>query len=214
MSLCVPYPGTSTQRRTAQTLTDRQAGLVARLAEECRAFEAAGEVEEAPERRGGGGGREFVAGRANAAVEAELAEEAAALRPAAGGEVQRFRRQLPSHGVREELLAAVRGHQVLVVSGETGCGKTTQVRHRRARRRHSAEFHHLHTSLLLPRCRSSSWTMPWRGARGRRCRWCAHRYLHQAVTKCGHAVARHKIFCEAQNCKCERQKNSIFYWER
>ena len=129
MAVCVPYPGTSTQRRSAQTLTDRQAGLVARLAEDCRAFDAAGEVEQAPERRGGGG-REFIAGRANTAVEAELAEEAAALLRAAGGEVQQFRRRLPSHGVKEELLAAVRGHQVVVVSGETGCGKTTQVRHR------------------------------------------------------------------------------------
>ena len=26
--------------------------------------------------------------------------------------------------------------------------------------------------------------------------------LRQAVTKCGNAVARHKIFCEAQNGKC------------
>ena len=39
-----------------------------------------------------------------------------------------FREQLPAFDMREELLTAVRGHQVVVVSGETGCGKTTQVR--------------------------------------------------------------------------------------
>lgn len=34
---------------------------------------------------------------------------------------------LPAWSKREELLAAIREHQVVVVSGETGCGKTTQI---------------------------------------------------------------------------------------
>ena len=42
-------------------------------------------------------------------------------------EMREFVRGLPCHGMREELLAAVRENQVVVVSGETGCGKTTQV---------------------------------------------------------------------------------------
>jgi HrpA-like RNA helicase len=38
-----------------------------------------------------------------------------------------FRRKLPAYAQRDELIAALRNEQVLVVSGETGCGKTTQV---------------------------------------------------------------------------------------
>jgi len=38
-----------------------------------------------------------------------------------------FRKKLPSYSRRTELVAALRSSQVLVVSGETGCGKTTQV---------------------------------------------------------------------------------------
>ena len=38
-----------------------------------------------------------------------------------------FRRKLPSYARREELIRALNSSQVLVVSGETGCGKTTQV---------------------------------------------------------------------------------------
>ncbi len=41
--------------------------------------------------------------------------------------VQEFRGTLPSWAVREEVLQLVQGHQVCVISGETGCGKTTQV---------------------------------------------------------------------------------------
>ena len=39
----------------------------------------------------------------------------------------RFRETLPSFKLRKELLAAISSNQVVVVSGETGCGKTTQV---------------------------------------------------------------------------------------
>lgn len=38
-----------------------------------------------------------------------------------------FRKKLPSYKMREELVQLIRDNQVLVVSGETGCGKTTQV---------------------------------------------------------------------------------------
>lgn len=39
----------------------------------------------------------------------------------------KFREKLPSFGKKEELVELIRSSQVLVVSGETGCGKTTQV---------------------------------------------------------------------------------------
>ncbi|CAN6479255.1 unnamed protein product [Victoria cruziana] len=41
--------------------------------------------------------------------------------------MQSFREKLPAYNVRTEFLAAVASNQVLVVSGETGCGKTTQL---------------------------------------------------------------------------------------
>ena len=41
---------------------------------------------------------------------------------------RRQRRFLPVYGVREELLQVIRENQVVVVVGETGSGKTTQVR--------------------------------------------------------------------------------------
>ena len=37
------------------------------------------------------------------------------------------RKRLPSFSMREDLLSVIRSSRVIVVSGETGCGKTTQV---------------------------------------------------------------------------------------
>ncbi|KAG5837022.1 hypothetical protein ANANG_G00234820 [Anguilla anguilla] len=42
-------------------------------------------------------------------------------------EMLNFREKLPSYKMKEELVQLLRANQVLVVSGETGCGKTTQV---------------------------------------------------------------------------------------
>ncbi|NWV21986.1 DHX36 helicase, partial [Origma solitaria] len=42
-------------------------------------------------------------------------------------EMQRFREKLPSYGMKEELVKLINSHRVTVISGETGCGKTTQV---------------------------------------------------------------------------------------
>lgn len=41
----------------------------------------------------------------------------------------RTREALPVFGYREQLLEAIRNNQVVVIEGETGCGKTTQVPH-------------------------------------------------------------------------------------
>ncbi|XP_065510937.1 pre-mRNA-splicing factor ATP-dependent RNA helicase DHX16 isoform X3 [Caloenas nicobarica] len=40
---------------------------------------------------------------------------------------QRARQALPIFPFREQLLAAIAEHQILVIEGETGCGKTTQI---------------------------------------------------------------------------------------
>ncbi|NXH35152.1 DHX36 helicase, partial [Myiagra hebetior] len=42
-------------------------------------------------------------------------------------EMQKFREKLPSYGMREELVKLINSNRVTVISGETGCGKTTQV---------------------------------------------------------------------------------------
>uniref|UniRef100_A0A2K6DAS0 ATP-dependent DNA/RNA helicase DHX36 n=1 Tax=Macaca nemestrina TaxID=9545 RepID=A0A2K6DAS0_MACNE len=42
-------------------------------------------------------------------------------------EMQHFREKLPSYGMQKELVNLIDKHQVTVISGETGCGKTTQV---------------------------------------------------------------------------------------
>ncbi|KAM9316510.1 ATP-dependent DNA/RNA helicase DHX36 [Gastrophryne carolinensis] len=42
-------------------------------------------------------------------------------------EMQRFREKLPSYRMREEIVKMIQRSPVTVISGETGCGKTTQV---------------------------------------------------------------------------------------
>ncbi|XP_005996531.1 ATP-dependent DNA/RNA helicase DHX36 [Latimeria chalumnae] len=42
-------------------------------------------------------------------------------------EMQRFRETLPSYRMRKEIVELINNNQVVVISGETGCGKTTQV---------------------------------------------------------------------------------------
>ena len=41
--------------------------------------------------------------------------------------LQEVRRSLPVFPYREDLLAAISEHQILIIEGETGSGKTTQV---------------------------------------------------------------------------------------
>lgn len=41
--------------------------------------------------------------------------------------MQSFRRSLPAFGKMNEIIEAVRNNQVVIISGETGCGKSTQV---------------------------------------------------------------------------------------
>lgn len=40
-------------------------------------------------------------------------------------EMEKSRRLLPIFGLREKLLETIRDHQIVVLVGETGCGKTT-----------------------------------------------------------------------------------------
>lgn len=41
--------------------------------------------------------------------------------------MQALRSKLPAYGMAGEILAAINRHQVVVISGDTGCGKTTQL---------------------------------------------------------------------------------------
>lgn len=50
---------------------------------------------------------------------------------AAYDDIQTSRRKLPAYARQEEILEAINNNQVVVISGETGCGKTTQVSRQR-----------------------------------------------------------------------------------
>lgn len=41
--------------------------------------------------------------------------------------MQESRENLPAHQHKEEILEAIKKHQVVLIEGNTGCGKTTQV---------------------------------------------------------------------------------------
>jgi len=41
--------------------------------------------------------------------------------------IRQQKESLPVYQYRDELLAAIRDHQVLIIAGETGSGKTTQI---------------------------------------------------------------------------------------
>ncbi|MGF0114922.1 ATP-dependent RNA helicase HrpA [Promicromonospora sp. Marseille-Q5078] len=83
-----------------------------------------------PRRKGRGRGN----GRGNGArqhgprrVSREQLERAAALRAAVEVPPIHYPEQLPVSARREDIAAAIRDHQVVVVAGETGSGKTTQL---------------------------------------------------------------------------------------
>lgn len=56
-----------------------------------------------------------------------LARQQQAANSQGGRHMAAARAALPAHGVRQQVLAAIDEHQVLLVTGETGCGKSTQV---------------------------------------------------------------------------------------
>jgi HrpA-like RNA helicase len=87
-------------------------------------------------RGGGGGGRAAIASSSSgsAAADAEsvrLQEDAAALQAkpqeGAAGRIQAQRGRLPAAEMRALIVSTIAQHQVVVISGSTGCGKTTQV---------------------------------------------------------------------------------------
>ena len=78
---------------------------------------------------------------------------------------QEFRQKLPSWQKQEEILKIVHENQVAVISGETGCGKTTQVK----RSRTTLCLHvrvwllwqqGMFSCYIVRRCLSSSLMMP------------------------------------------------------
>ncbi|CAG0890725.1 unnamed protein product [Cyprideis torosa] len=64
------------------------------------------------------------------ALRKELESKLNSVRTAASGSysrLQEFRMKLPAFHKREEILSLLEDNQVVVISGETGCGKTTQI---------------------------------------------------------------------------------------
>lgn len=72
---------------------------------------------------------------ASGAMEEDISGKSKALREELAGKqasaqyaaMMAFRAKLPSYAMREQIVALVEKSQVVVISGETGCGKTTQV---------------------------------------------------------------------------------------
>ena len=44
--------------------------------------------------------------------------------------IRRDQESLPIHSYKSAIVTAVQSHQVVIVAGDTGCGKSTQVRDR------------------------------------------------------------------------------------
>ncbi|CAK8696730.1 unnamed protein product [Clavelina lepadiformis] len=57
----------------------------------------------------------------------KLVQEALKEKSASYYQILEFRKKLPAFAMKKEILDAITSHQVLVVTGETGCGKTTQI---------------------------------------------------------------------------------------
>ena len=78
----------------------------------------------------GSGGVQPAIDELSAAMRAHLLAQEQRAATAAGGSFSRLqaqRRQLPACSRAAEIVATLAAHRVVVVSGETGCGKTTQV---------------------------------------------------------------------------------------
>ena len=123
----VPYTGASLPDRPSQLISDQQLLLLDRLTEVCQASrgEEIDEVKMARkwrEKFRGPAGDEVV--NANGRIDSECQE---LFSKREENSMQVFRKSLPCYQMRAEILARISQNQVLVISGETGCGKTTQV---------------------------------------------------------------------------------------
>ena len=126
----VPYTGASLPDRPNQMISEQQLLLLDRLTEVCQAGpgEDRDEVQLARKFRrekfrgpaGAGDGGVKASGR----IDSECKE---LFTKREQNSMQAFRRSLPCHQKRTEILAKISQNQVVVISGETGCGKTTQV---------------------------------------------------------------------------------------
>lgn len=66
--------------------------------------------------------------RRNPGVDRRLAEDLESFWSSKTGQKsQKERASLPVHSIRQELLQICQTHQLLLISGDTGCGKTTQI---------------------------------------------------------------------------------------
>jgi len=119
-SLVLPYSGTSGYQKHATTLTEKQMTMVSRLEVAGQEF-LSGNPPTSNRRVGMGRGRSLKAGVPDETLSCQLKEE---LMRKEGPKV---RKHLPVHDFKAEILRHVDENQVFVLSGETGCGKTTQV---------------------------------------------------------------------------------------
>ena len=121
----VPYNGESLpDRPPLSCLSDNQLHLLNVLSEVCGDSKGSRDAE--VERKYGTPGisRSDDGIKVNQRIDTELKDKFANRKQ---NDMQIFRRSLPCYRKRPEILRKISENQVLVISGETGCGKTTQV---------------------------------------------------------------------------------------
>jgi len=126
----VPFTGVSTQRKVQLTLTDTQERLLDRMLVNCGETPVDLKEEECvvPRAARESRRRQFIAGRKNVELDEEMSNTLRQYKSSlANQQMINFKEKLPCFTMKAELLNAIIKNQVVVVSGETGCGKTTQV---------------------------------------------------------------------------------------
>ena len=125
--LRLPFNGESAPAGSQLCLSERQIGILTKLHSACT---ATGDIDgQKSSFRKPRVNREPSSIRCRQEKIASINEEMLKFfkKPAADVAMVKFRKTLPCYQKREEILNCVKNNQVVVISGETGCGKTTQV---------------------------------------------------------------------------------------
>ena len=125
--LRLPFNGESAPAGSQLCLSERQIGILTKLHSACT---ATGDIDgQKSSFRKPRVNREPSSIRCRQEKIASINEEMLKFfkKPATDVAMVKFRKTLPCYQKRAEILNCVQNNQVVVISGETGCGKTTQV---------------------------------------------------------------------------------------
>jgi len=124
--LVTPYRGASGFEKHEESFSARQVNMLEKLDEACSKFKECNEAGDAIHE--GNTDRTPQTFKPNPELDENLVENLERYkRNKKLVEMRRFRRNLPVYDCRKQILDCLNHHQVFVLSGETGCGKTTQV---------------------------------------------------------------------------------------